>query len=209
MLKVGDKAVRLVSVPFHEEVVEVVGVVGKLLKVNKGFCCSPTCLIPVDGFTGPFGEGGRRAARPDFYSYQRQALNGGNLCSYDNMDFLSSIFFDIFLRSMRMREGDRVMVFTDHIAQSFHGEGFSIVLFFGRFNGEMGVGLRVYSEAPDKITLEDLTRALWGHGKKPEIFSYSYRLFCDEALNEMIDYLRTEVGKVLGLRITPAQRERG
>lgn len=195
MFKVGDKAVRLVSDPFHEEVVEVVEVVGKLLKINNGFCCRPTCLIPVDGFTGPFGEGGRRAARPDFYRYQSQAL-GGVIDSYDQQDFFTSVFFDIFLRSMKMREGERVMVFSDHIAQAFHGEGFSIVVFFGRLKGEMGVGLGVYSEAPDKMTLEDLAHALWRTRDKPEIFSYPYRVFCGEALNEMIDYLRTEIGKV-------------
>ena len=214
MIKAGDMVVRG-SLPFFEEPVEVKSVEqGGFIKLKGGGRGNPSTFIPVEGFTGPFGEEGKkRAARPDFDSYLQQVKDYISPIRTDRplmgageiiQDFVTSVFIDIFIRGMKMEEGARFVLATDHIIQSFDGNGFSVAMFLGGHYGVIGVGLCVLKEAPDVNELKRLARAKWHSRRKPPMQTCSYQDFCGETLNELIDYLRGQLQD-----ITPAQRERG
>jgi len=214
MIKAGDMVVRG-SLPFFEEPVEVKSVEQDgFVWLKGGGCGNPTTFIPVEGYTGPFGEGRKkRAARPDFDSYLQQVksyispirLNDPLMGDGEVIqDFVSNVFIDIFIRGMKMKEGARFVQATDHIIQSFDGNGFSVAMFLGGHCGVLGVGLCVLKEAPDENELKRLAKAKWHSRKQPLMQTCCYQAFRGETLNELIDYLRYQLQD-----ITPAQRERG
>ena len=162
-----------------------------VLESDKG--APLTKIIPETGFTGPFGDNGRRAARPDFDSYVVQVFedNKSYCIEQQKRMFMITVFDSLFKdvkaeEKMRNRSGACEDVWFEHPL-------------FGAVITYLSDGLFL-SITPPHLTDEEkrmIIHGLYTGINRPERLGFNVRDMSEKKLNEAIDYIRQRVAEVM------------
>jgi len=152
-----------------------------------------TKLMPETGFTGPHGEGGRRAPRPDFDSYVKQAYeeNKSYCLEHQKRSFMVTVF-DTLFKDMKFTENLRKCTGACEDVWFEHPLVGAVITYLPD-----GLFLSIIPPRHTEEEVEKIIHSLYTGIDRPERLSFYVWEMSAEKLNEAIDYIRRRVGEVV------------
>ena len=152
-----------------------------------------TKVIPETGFTGPHGEGGRRAARPDFDSYVKQAYEENKSYCHDHQkrSFMVNVFDSLF-KDMKFTEKFRKCTGACEDVWFEHPLVGAVITYLSD-----GLFLSIIPPRQTEEEVGEIIIRLYTGINRPERLCFNVRDMSAEKLNEAIDYIRQRVGEVV------------
>ena len=162
-----------------------------VLESDKG--APLTKIIPETGFTGPFGDNGRRAARPDFDSYVKQAYEEDkSYCPEQQKRMFMMTVFDSLFKDMKFKEKFRKGTGACEDVWFEHPLVGAVITYLSD-----GLFLSIISPHQTEEEVGKIIHGLYTGINRPERLCFNVRDMSAAKLNEAIAYIRRRVGEVV------------
>ena len=162
-----------------------------ILESDKGLPL--TKVMPETGFTGPFGNNGRRAARPDFDSYVKQAYEENkSYCPDQQKRMFMVTVFDTLFKDIKAKEQMRRHAGACEDVWFEHPLFGAVITYLPD-----GLFLSIISPRHTEEEVGEIIHSLYTGINTPERLCFNVMDMNAEKLNEAIDYIRQRIAEVM------------